>query len=209
MSPMVTVSANGCMFKNIQFFHEQANATALVCLSVTGDRNYFENTHIAGIGDATQSAPGSCSLKIDSGNENFFNHCTIGLDTIARDADATEILFDTDSSRNVFEDCYVTSFISAAGFASVTLADVTAIDRYLTFKNCVFHTQSVNFGVTQDQVFSIPTPIAQGRIILMNSYYCTDGASGSGIWVTTGRGNIFNNSVASAAAAAGGEMTKL
>lgn len=208
ISPLVTFSGDGCIIRNIQIFHGQASASALICAKVTGTRNYFENVHFAGVGDVTQSAAGACSLKIDAGAENVFRHCVIGLDTISRDADATEILFDTNATRNLFEDCFITSYISAAGFASVTVADATGIDRWQIFKNCLFMTDSTNRAVTQDQVFSIPS-ISQGRIILMNSYYNTDGATGAGVWATTGVGAIWNNSVAAAGAAAGGEMTKL
>ena len=208
ISPMVDVTANGCMFRNVQIVQESSSASSLINLRVTGTRNVFENCHIAGIVNVTQSAAGSCSLKIDGGAENVFNHCVIGVDTIARDADATEILFDTAATRNLFEDCFITSYISAAGFASVTVADSTGIDRWQIFKNCLFTTDSTNQATTQTQVCSIPA-IVQGKIVLMNSYYLTDGASGSGVWDNTGRGIIFNNSVAAAAAAAGGEMTKL
>ncbi len=208
ISPLVDVTADGCVFANLQVFHGQADATALLNVRVTGTRNYFHNVHFAGIGDATQSAAGAASLAIIGGAENVFKHCVIGLDTTARDADATEILFDTAATRNLFEDCFITSYISAAGFASVTVADSTGIDRWQIFKNCLFTTDSTNQAVTQTQVFSIPA-IVQGKIVLMNSYYLTDGASGSGVWDNTGRGIIFNNSVAAAASGAGGEMTKL
>lgn len=208
VSPLVNVTANGCYFSNISIFHGVADATSLVNLQVTGARNVFDNVHIAGVGNATMSAAGAASLKIDAGQENLFRHCTIGVDTIARDADATEILFDSAATRNVFEDCCITSYISAAGFASVTVADATGIDRYQIFKNCLFTTDSTNQAVTQTQVFSIPA-IVQGKIVLMDSYYLTDGASGSGVWDNTGRGVIFNNSPAAAASGAGGEMTKL
>jgi len=210
VSPLFKVSADGCIIANISIFHGVADATSDICCTVTGTRNYFENVHFAGMGDTskTQSVAGAASLKIDGGAENLFRHCVIGLDTATRDADGTEILFDTAATRNVFEDCYITSYIDAAGFASVTVADATGIDRYQIFKNCLFSTDSVNKGTTQTQVFSIPA-IVQGKIILMNSYYTTDGASGSGVWDNTGRGIIWNNSVAAAAAGAGGEMTKL
>lgn len=210
VNPLVNVTANGCIFKNIQIFHGVADAGSYVACQVTGSKNYFENVHFAGMGDLTktQSVAGSASLKIDGGQENVFRHCVIGLDTATRDADATEILFDTDATRNLFEDCFITSFIDAAGFASVTIADGTGIDRWQIFKNCLFSTDSTNKATTQTQVFSIPV-IARGKIILMNSYYTTDGASGAGTWDNTGRGIIWNNSVAAAASGAGGEMTKL
>src|SRR5512139_3240679 len=91
---LVTVSADGCYFANFSIFHGVADATSLVALKVTGTRNVFENCHIGGVGDATMSAAGAASLKIDAGAENVFRNCTIGLDTATRDADATEILFD-------------------------------------------------------------------------------------------------------------------
>lgn len=208
VSPLVDVTGNGCLFRNIQIFHGVADATSLICLRVTGQRNVFENCHIAGIGDATMSATGACSLSVDGGAENVFRHCVIGVDTIARDADAAEIIFDGGATRNLFEDCFITSYISAAGFPSVKVADATGIDRWQIFKNCLFSTDSTNKATTQTEVFNIPA-IVQGKIILMNSYYTTDGASGAGVWDNTGRGIIWNNSVAAAGAGAGGEMTKL
>lgn len=208
MSPMVDVTANGCIFSNIQFFHGQADATALINVRVTGQRNYFENVHFAGIGDATQSAAGAADLAIIGGAENVFKNCVIGLDTTNHDADATNLLLDTAATRNLFEDCHFQAYITAAGFLSVTIADATGIDRWLRFKNCLFTTDSVNQGTTQTAVFSIPAMV-QGKVILQNSYYLTDGASGSGSWEGSGRGLIWNNSVAAAASGAGGEMTKL
>ena len=208
VSPLLDVTADGCVFSNISVFHGVADATSLIAVRVTGTRNYFHNVHFAGVGDATMSAAGACSLKIDGGAENVFDHCVIGVDTIARDADATELLLDGAATRNLFEDCHFSSYISAAGFASVTIADATGIDRWLRFKNCLFTTDSTNQATTQTAVFVIPAMV-QGKVILQNSYYLTDGASGSGAWEANGRGLIWNNSVAAAASGAGGEMTKL
>jgi hypothetical protein len=50
-TPLITISGDGCIFSNVQFF--QGHNAASVCLNVTGERNYFENVHIAGIGHAT------------------------------------------------------------------------------------------------------------------------------------------------------------
>lgn len=207
MSPMVDVTGNNCIFQNIQFFHGQADATALLNVRVTGQRNYFENCHFAGIGDATQSAAGAASLAIIGGAENVFRHCVMGLDTVTRDADATELLFDTAATRNLFEDCHFSSYIDNASFCSVTVADTTAIDRWQRFKNCLFQTDSVNQGTTQTNVFSLPAGIVQGKIILQDCAYITDGASGAGDWGAD-RGIVWCNMPAAAASAAGGEMTK-
>ena len=49
-SPLITISATGCIFKNLYIFQGVADATSLINVSVTGGRNYFENVHFAGGG---------------------------------------------------------------------------------------------------------------------------------------------------------------
>lgn len=201
LSPLVTFSASGCYVANVQFYHGIADATALIDVNVTGQRNRFENVHFAGVADATQSAAGACSLKIDGGAENVFKNCVIGLDTSTYDADATGLLFDTAATRNQFEDCLFQGYISAAGFATITVADSTGVDRWQIFKNCLFLTESTNKAVTQTSVFSIPA-ISQGKIILMDCMAVSDG--GAVDWDSNNRGIIWNNTPAAAASGAGG-----
>ena len=150
------------------------------------------------------SASGAASLKIDGGAENTFENCVIGLDTIARDADATEILFDGAATRNIFKDCIIKSYISAAGFASVTIADATGIDRTQIFEKCLFITDSENQAVEQTEVFSIPAMV-QGKIVLKDCSYLSDGESV--VLDANARGIIWNNTPAAAAAGVGGLMT--
>ncbi|MFA6958590.1 MAG: hypothetical protein WC538_22195 [Thermoanaerobaculia bacterium] len=204
VTSLVKVSASGCWFNNLSIFHGVADATSLVALEVTGSRNIFSRSHLAGIGNATMSAAGSASVKINGGSENVFDDCVIGLDTITRDADATEILMDGAASRNEFRDCLISSYISAAGFAGVTIADAQGIDRTLEFTRCRFFAKSTNKAVAQTSVFSIPA-ISQGAIILTDSYAASDG--GAVDWDSNNRGIIWNNSVAAAASAAGGIFT--
>lgn len=209
VSPLIDITGSGCIFKNLYIFHGVADATSLICVRVTGQRNYFENVHFAGIGNATQDAAGAASLKIDGGAENLFKNCFIGLDTQGtRGANSTELWFDSAATRNRFEDCTIYGYISNAGHALVTIEDAQGIDRYLIFKNCVFMTDSLNQGVTITQVFNIKAAIVQGKIILQNCMSLTDGASGSGAWDGNSRGIIFSNAVAPAATAGGGIATK-
>jgi hypothetical protein len=203
---LLTVSGANNIFANIRINQGVADATSLVNVLVSGIRNRFKNCEFAGIGNATQSAAGSASLKIDGGAENLFTDCVIGLDTIERDADATEILLDSAATRNTFRNCIIKSYISAAGFASVTIADGTGIDRSLIFQNCLFMTDSTNRAVSQTQVFSIPA-IVQGEIVLDKCSYLTHGDTG--VWCSDARAIIFNNSPAAAATGAGGECTTL
>lgn len=203
VSPLVKVSANGCIIANVSIFHGVADNTSLIALEVTGQRNTFLNCHIAGIGNATQVTAGAMSLKLTGASENLFKNCVIGLDTITRDQNCTEVSCASSATRNVFEDCWIDSYISNAGFASVTIG-ANGIDRSLGFKNCKFTAKSSNKGVGQTSVFSIPA-ISQGAIILENSMAFSDG--GTVDWDSNNRGIIWNNTVAAAASAAGGIAT--
>jgi hypothetical protein len=205
---MVTVSGSGNVFKNIQFFQGVNDATSNVCVSVTGQRNYFDTVHFAGIGHATMDDAGAASLKVDGGAENVFKNCFIGLDTIARGANSTELWFDGGATRNRFEDCTVYAYISNAGHALVTVEDGTAIDRFCIFTRCKFLTDSTNQSISGTEVFKIKTAIVQGKIILDDSWMLTDGASATGEWDSNNRGIIWNNRQAPAGAGVGGVCTK-
>ena len=206
ITPLLDVSANGCVFANFQVF-AGVNTDELIAINVSGDRNSFFNVHIAGMGDATLASTASAaSLKINGGGENYFRDCIIGLDTIARDGDAKgEIWLDGGGARNMFEDCFITSYVSDTDHFHVTLEDTTAIDRTLMFKNCQFFAKSTNKAVTQASIFSIPAGISQGAILLVDSYAASDG--GATDWDSNNRGIIWTNNVAAAASAAGGIMT--
>jgi hypothetical protein len=204
VSPLLNVTGNNCVFANFEIFQGVADATSLVNVQVTGQRNVFDNVHIAGIGDATMVAAGAASLKIDGGAENYFKNCTIGLDTITRDQNCRELWLDTAATRNVFEDCLFDAFVSNAGYCFVKVNDSTGIDRALIFKNCLFTAKSANKAITLTSVFDIPA-ISQGAIILQNSKVFSDG--GATDWDSNNRGIIWNDSVAAAASAGGGILT--
>jgi hypothetical protein len=206
VSPLLDVTGHGNLFANFQLFQGVADATSLINLRVTGQRNVFENVHIAGVGHATMSAAGSASLKLDGGAENVFRECVIGLDTIAADADATDLWLDGAASRNFFDGCLFARMISAAGFAHVTIEDAQGIDRWLRFRRCTFLSESVNDATQQTSVFNIKAAMSQGYILLEDCY--TGTAGGAAEWDSNNRGRIYNNAVASAASAAGGIFTR-
>jgi hypothetical protein len=206
VSPLVKVSANNCYIANIEIFQGVADATSLIAVEVTGQRNVFANCCIQGMGNATQVTAGGMSLKLTAASENLFSNCLIGTDTIARDQNVTEMDVITGSTRNYFRNCIFDSYLSNAGFAAVTIG-TNGIDRELVFDNCQFWAKSSNKSITQTAVFSIPA-ISQGAIVLFNSTFFTDGGTG-GVWDANARGIIFNNTVAAAASGAGGEMTNL
>jgi hypothetical protein len=207
VSPLVNVTANCCVFKNIEFFHGVADATSLINLQVTGKRNVFENCNIAGIGDPTQVTTGAASLALAAAEENVFRNCVIGLDTVAVDNTTNgEIYCTASATRNAFIDCTIQRFISNASYTHVTIG-ANGIDRWMIFKNCLFLSESTNDAVTQSSAMTIPA-MSQGYVILQGCQFVTPGASGAGAWDSNSRGRTFANMVAPAAAGAGGLSTK-
>ena len=203
-TPMIQITGSGCIFKDLLIFHGIANAAALVAIEVTGGRNYFQNVHFAGIGNTTQDAAGACSLKLNGAEENTFVHCQIGLDTVARGANSSEILVDGSSSRNVFEDCMIYAYISAGGHSLVKLVDNAAIDRFLLFKDCLFLSESENNGTAMDSALNVPAN-------MVTSYIALHKCAGVGItaWEANSRGKTYASMVAPAASAGGGLATNI
>jgi len=137
-SPLLTISATGCIFKDFYIYQGVGDASSLINVSVTGGRNYFENVHFAGGGHATQAINGGASLKLDAAEENTFVNCTIGIDTVDAATGMVGILFDAEAHRNTFKDCVVRIRAGNAGAAFVEVADATGIDRDTIFDNCIF-----------------------------------------------------------------------
>lgn len=139
-TPFVTISGNGCIFQNVQFWHGfDTGTTACITAVITGNRNYFKNCHFAGMADdeSAQSAT-SRVLKIGGGGENFFERCVVGVDTATRTVANASVEFVSGSPRNIFKDCifpFQTSADTPLGFIT---AGAAAMDRYQYFINCHF-----------------------------------------------------------------------
>ena len=151
--PQLTVSGSGCLFANLEIFQGYATGvTAQINVKVTGSRNVFRNCQISGMGDTTSAASATSRSLVITNDENFFQHCVIGLDTISRGALNASVELAAGSAgaaRNVFEDCTFPALIStaAAGLA-VLVAAASAIDRATIFKRCLFYNASTFSGGT-------------------------------------------------------------
>lgn len=163
-SPLLNITASGCIFKDIYIFQGVDDATSLINVQVTGGRNYFENVHFAGGGHATQAINGGASLKLNAAEENRFVHCTIGVDTIDAATGMMGILFDGEAHRNVFEDCVVRIRAGNAGAGFVEIVDATGIDRDTIFKDCLFLNNSAT-ALTSG--FVIPAGMGAPRKLLL------------------------------------------
>jgi hypothetical protein len=138
-SPLVNVTASGCIFKNIGTFHGFNDASTQICWAEAGGRNYYENVQFLGMGHATAAAQaGSRSLTVGGSGENLFVGCTIGLDTVVRATNANASLeFITATTRNILRNCIFQADVSDAADTHVTIG-LGGIDRYVLFDNCTF-----------------------------------------------------------------------
>jgi len=203
-SPLLNVTATGCIFKNFYIFQGVDDATSLINVQVAGGRNYFENVHFAGGGHATMAINGGASLKV-TGDENLFRHCTIGVDTIASATGHVGVLFDGAASRNVFEDCHVSMYAGNAGAAFVEVADATGIDRYTIFKECIFsNCNKANFEMTAGFVIPAIAANRPARILLKDCM-----SYGAAKWDANDRGVLMGNMDAVTGADESGEAVEM
>jgi len=151
ITPVITVSGSGCLFANLKIANETDANAGTGALVVSGDRNAFINCMIAGMLHATPGAHASGYSLTLSGSENFFERCTIGADTITRASTNAEILH-TGGERNRFWDCEIISQSDTAGHFAVK---VSALDRKLEFKDCLFYNFSVNWAQAITDAFNI------------------------------------------------------
>lgn len=143
---VMTVNADGCLFKNLQFYNGNDAAADSGAVVVAGSRNYFDNCQISGMADAVPGARAACfSLKINGGSENTFNRCSIGLQTIIRAAANAELVLDGNCYRNKFVDCEFLSWSVTAGKFLVSFA-ATAVSWTTQFENCLFDNLNMTAG---------------------------------------------------------------
>jgi len=164
-SPLLTISATGCIFSNFYIFQGVDDATSLINVSVTGGRNYFNRVHFAGGGHATQAIDGGASLKLDGAEENVFEDCTIGVDTIDAATGMVGMLMDGEAHRNEFYNCTFRMRAGNAGAAFVEIVDSTGIDRDNTFVLCRFINNSTANDMTS--AFVIPAGMGEPRVLLL------------------------------------------
>lgn len=186
-TPFITWSGDGCVVRNISFWHETSDALGLVNVSVTGERNTFEGCQFAG-GAGANAVTGGRSLKV-AGSGNTFKKCIIGLDTIAQPNGAAGLEFDGGAMHTTFEDC--TFLVETPGTTYVHVAIPAAADvgRFNLFRRCIF----VNEGDgVQAEVVNIGAVIANHQYL----YFLDCWKYGVTDWDNQNRGVINNGEYA-------------
>lgn len=140
-SPLVQVTAAGCMFLNFSTFIGFVAPATQVAWQDSGQRNYYGNVDLSSFG-STQSAgdTGSRSLLLDGVGlgESTFEHCYFGVDTITRGVQNANLEFQNGNTRNTFRDCTFAMDASAATPVAILCAAAASIDRWNMFERCRF-----------------------------------------------------------------------
>lgn len=169
---LLTVSASGCLFANIEIFNGVANTNAMSAVTITGNRNHFVNCQIAGVGNTSMDVNGASSLKLSGAKENYFEDCVIGTDTISRGTSSyvAEIICTSYATRNSFKGCYIIGLCkTAANYFFLDAGAIHALDRFIIFDNCIFFNAGADSaGATMTYAMNLIST-AGGRVLLHNS----------------------------------------
>jgi len=166
VSPLMTWSASNSAMANVHVLYSEDDAGDLGCFNVTGERNYFYRCHFGGIGNATQDAAGAYSLRV-SGDENLFEECVIGLDTVARGTAAnSEILFAGNATRNIFRNCVILTYAEANTHQFI-IAGAASLDRWVLFENCTFINPVDSAATNMTEAFDLTAALG-GSVLLKN-----------------------------------------
>ena len=169
----IRVTASGCRFQNFSIFNDNAIA-AQITWDDRGGRNYYENVLFGGIGDVTSAASTTSRVLRLGGSgasgENWFKHCTIGIDTIGRSvANASlEFIGTNPSKRNVFEDCLFTIKASATTALTILSSGVNPLESFQLFKNCTFHNSYPQYSALLQAAVATLAANGNGRLVMDN-----------------------------------------
>jgi hypothetical protein len=173
----------------VQFWNGGSGALELGGVTVSGNRNYFSGCHF--VGSAGVSSASARSVQ-NSGEENFFDSCTIGTDTITRAACA-DLLLVTPAARNRFREC---EFIVNAGGTTTGFvhSNATEAGRPTVFDRCIFN--AAYSGAVPADVHLIT-----GTVRNLVMFHC------SGFNITGWGASVWVDAAAAAASAAGAKAT--
>lgn len=193
-TPMITVSGHGNIFMNVQIANwGSEDGKAARGVDVTGNRNYFRNVHIVGIShDNVGDEAAACDLLL-TGEENLFEDCTIGVDTVTRTAANASLDLQSQATRNIFRRCLFPMIADAADPLFVKADSVSDLDRFLLFEFCRFINAVESTGTSLTSAFSVNN--ASGGLVLLD--HCT--IVGADNVAAADNGNVYTTGAYAAA----------
>jgi len=199
-----TVSSDGSSFENIDFYHGYtSDGAGQICMSVAGNRNVFSRCHFGGI---TKLDDANARVLKITGQENLFEDCVIGLDTVIRtNVASASIEFASGAARNVFRRCIFPMNTAGANVLHIYGAAASCIDKMNIFEDCTFY----NVGsATQTALATLPAS-AGGVLLFKNCFigpkitgYGTDANTRGQVWTIAPVATTTTSSVIAVAPAA-------
>lgn len=204
-TPMVDVTATGCLFYNFGTFYGFNSASNnAICWTEEGGRNNYNLVEFLGFGDGTASTGtanivGARAVLVKGVGEDTFRDCVFGVDTQTRNATNYTVEFQNAVPRIYFEDCDWEALIGASGTASSHLygAASECIDRYVKFNRCTFNNAIKSTATAMAQCINLAAS-AGGYFDLKN---CN--SIGITKWETTASNQVYLDMSAPSASAGG------
>ena len=156
LSPFITISGQGCIFKNVMFLSDAA--TNFIVVRVSGNRNAFLGCHFANINATAMDTAGFAHLELYGGQENYFGGCTIGVDTITATAAGSNLAITLGSdtvARNTFDACIFPMIADADAPRFIIQGDSVGMDRWNLFRGCQFVNATSSTSTTQTDAINI------------------------------------------------------
>lgn len=202
-TPMFTLSADGCIISNVSFVQGNSeDGKASVGILCSGLRNYLSGVSVLTGQHANQGDEASYSVQV-TGEENVFERCYIGTDTISRGgAVSANVRFGSGSTdqaaRNIFRECLFPMFADDTDPVFV-LADATNdTQRWQLFERCNFLntgsstlTAGIEWSDTAGKCFLNYSSMfgvtditqADSTLVLVSGATSTGAAAGLGLYV--------------------------
>ena len=158
-TPSFTVSQRSCIFKNftIAQFNDVENN---VLVELTASYNYFEGIHFQAFGNAAVGDDAAAiGVHLNGSDENVFQSCTFGLDTVVRTAANATLTFagSKNNSNNSFFNCNFVMIADADAPRHIdTNTGGSALNRWALFDHCYFQCNSdVTSGTVQTDALAL------------------------------------------------------
>ena len=163
-TPLVSVTADGCVFANFHVITD-GTSTSQITWAETGQRNAHFNLHIATTTNQTGAdGNGMRAMTISGDGERYFKDCTFGVDTVNRAGTSATVATLSSAVRDIFEDCLFIAQLDNGTATHLLCADGT-VDRFILFKRCMFH----SFGTAMTEVANVGASLG-GRVILQDCH---------------------------------------
>lgn len=147
-TPLVNVTATGCVFNGVAAISGIAQAAAQVCWAEAGGQNTYVNCNFNQVGAIQAGAhAGNRALTMASTNNTFLN-CVIGGDALVR---ATGTNFTAEmlagAGSSIFRGCTFAMWSSVAASAQINAATTTCTG-YIILDDCQLINDMGNSGAT-------------------------------------------------------------